>query len=211
MTYKRIGFTFGGVLAVLAMTWFWLEGRSSAEATQRSPLAPVQTAGIGGAFSLIDHRGDVVSDRDFGDKVLLLMFGYTFCPDVCPTSLQGIAQALDLLGTDAEEVQALFISVDPDRDTPEVLGSYVSAFHPSLIGLTGTPEQIRQVTADYRVYYAKAGSDSEDYLIDHSAYIYLVGAGGQVLTYLRHDAEPEAIAAVVEPLLASGTKAASAH
>ena len=211
MQYKRIGLAFGGVLAVLAATWSWLGHKSSAETAQQSPLEPVQTAGIGGDFSLIDHRGEAVSQRDFGDKILLLMFGYTFCPDVCPTTLQRIAHALDLLGGRAERVQALFVSVDPERDSPEVLKSYVSAFHPQLIGLTGSPEQIRQVTAAYRVYHAKTETEGDDYLIDHSAYVYLVGADGRVLSYLRHDAKPEAIAAVIEPLLDQETQSASAN
>lgn len=209
MKYKRIALVFGLVLAALAIEWAWLQTEGRNSAGQVSPLSAVQPAGLGGSFSLIDHDGKAVSDRDYQGQLVLLVFGYTFCPDVCPTTLQRVAEALDLLDVRAERVQPLFVSIDPERDSPDALAAYVAAFHPKLVGLTGSPEQLRQITASYRVYHAKAGS-GDDYLIDHSAYIYLIGADGDLLTYLRHDAAPDAIAAVLEPLLPRGTQAARA-
>jgi protein SCO1/2 len=102
------------------------------------------------------------------------------------------------------------VTIDPDRDSAEVLAAYVSAFHPRMVGLTGSADQVREITRNYRVYHAKVGSGDSDYLMDHSAYIYLIGADGRLLTYLRHDATPEAIAAVIEPLLGQMTQTATA-
>jgi protein SCO1/2 len=139
-----------------------------------------------------------------------MVFGYTFCPDVCPTTLQHVAQALDLLGSEADRVQPLFVTIDPERDSPEVLAAYVGAFHPRMVGLTGTRDQIERITRNYRVYRAKAEAGDGDYLMDHSAFVYLLGSDGRLLTYLRHDASPESIAALIEPLLARKTQTASA-
>jgi cytochrome oxidase Cu insertion factor (SCO1/SenC/PrrC family) len=143
------------------------------------------TALIGGPFTLTDHNGNRVTDRAFAGKYLLIFFGYTFCPDVCPSELQVMSAALDQLGPDAERIQPLFITIDPARDTPEVMKEYVANFHPRLIGLTGSDQDIAHVAAKYRVYYAKAktGGNSQDYLMDHSAILYLMSPDG---TFLKH-------------------------
>ena len=112
---------------------------------------------VGGPFSLTDQDGRRVSEKDFLGKHMLVFFGYTYCPDICPTELQVMTAALDTLGPEAEKIQPVFVSVDPERDTPEVLKSYVENFGPRLIGLTGTPEEIAAIAKAYRVYYAKAG------------------------------------------------------
>ena len=111
---------------------------------------------VGGPFALIDHTGTPRTDADFRGKLMLIYFGFTFCSDICPTDLQAIAGALDQLGAAGEAVQPLFITVDPEKDTPAQLKGYVALFHPRLIGLTGSPKQIRKVANDYKVYYAKA-------------------------------------------------------
>lgn len=141
---------------------------------------------IGGPFTLTDHNGNTVTDADFRGRYMLIYFGFTYCPDVCPTTLATIAQALDLVGEKAEAIVPILITVDPQRDTPEQLKMYVSHFSPRLVALTGTPEQIAEVAKEYRVYYAKVaeeGSDPDAYTMDHSTITYLMAPDG---TYLRH-------------------------
>ena len=136
-------------------------------------------------FDLIDHNGKQRTDAHFRGQFLVVYFGYMFCPDICPTDLQVIARAIDELGPAGKAVQPLFITVDPERDTPEKLASYVPLFHPRLIGLTGSPEQTRRVAQVYKVYYAKnVDAGTSTYLLDHSAYIYLVDGEGRYVGFL---------------------------
>jgi protein SCO1/2 len=128
---------------------------------------------------------------------MLIFFGYTFCPDVCPMSLANMAATLDLLGEDAEKIQPLFITLDPERDGVKELGAFVSAFHPELIGLTGTPEEIADVAEAYKVAYYKVAHPSGTYFIDHSAEVYLMGPDGAFIGGLDHDAPPEGAAAAI--------------
>lgn len=168
------------------------EGRSTG-----SPL-------VGGAFSLVDQNGTARTNTDFAGKLMLLYFGYTFCPDVCPTGLQRLAEGLDVL-TDAEraEVVPLFITIDPARDTSAVLKEYVAQFHPALLGLTGTPDQIATAAKAYRVYYRKSDQtkNQADYLMDHSSIIFLMGRDGTYKAHFTHDSQPEAIAAGIRKAL----------
>ena len=137
---------------------------------------------VGGAFELIDQSGHQRTDRDFRGKLLLVYFGYTTCPDVCPTDLMQIGLTIDRLGAAGNEVQPIFISVDPQRDTVKVLADYVPMFHPHLIGLTGTPAQIRAVADAYKAYYARYQPEGGGlYLIDHTGFIYLMGRSGEFL------------------------------
>jgi protein SCO1 len=144
---------------------------------------------VGGPFTLEDGNGKQVTDRDFRGKYLLVYFGYTFCPDVCPTTLTEAADALDRLGPKADRLQPLFITVDPKRDTPAVVKQYAAAFSPRLIGLTGSPEQIAQVAKEYRVYYAehRTGPGPGDYTMDHSSILYLMGPDGRFIAPIRAD------------------------
>lgn len=161
-------------------------------------LSVASAVQIGGPYELVDHRGQVVRSSDFQGKFQLIYFGYAYCPDVCPTELAGMAQALDALGDKAERVQPLFITVDPERDTPEFLAGYVPHFHPRLIGLTGSPEQIAAVAKAYRVYYAKVRTEQQtDYLMDHTSFIYLMGPDGTFLTMFRYGMAPAAMAEAV--------------
>jgi len=194
--YGRIGAVVLLIAVVLTAEWLWLTSDRDASDGEVTPAIAADAAIPGGAFSLVDHNGRPVTDGSFGGEHLILVFGYTYCPDVCPTTLSSVAAALDLLGAKAERIRPVFVTVDPERDTPAVLADYVAAFHPRLLGLTGSPEQIREAAHNYRVYYAKAG-DSDDYLVDHSAYVYLVGPDGRTLTYFKHDATPETIAEAV--------------
>jgi cytochrome oxidase Cu insertion factor (SCO1/SenC/PrrC family) len=139
---------------------------------------------VGGPFDLIDQNGNRRTDGDFRGKLLIVYFGYTYCPDICPTDLTEIGLAVDKLGELGNDVQPLFISLDPERDTPDVLKHYVPSFHPRLIGLTGTPAQIRTVADSYMAYYAKyVPGDGGVYLIDHSGLIYLMGRSGEYLGF----------------------------
>lgn len=140
---------------------------------------------VGGPFTLTDHTGRRRSDAEFRGKVLLIYFGYMFCPDVCPTDLLTIGRALDDLGLAGEQVQPLFVSVDPERDTPERLAQYVSSFHPRLIGLTGSADEIRRVARAYKVWYAKADDPrATSYVMEHSSYVYLVDRDGTFAGFL---------------------------
>lgn len=152
-------------------------------------------AAIGGPFHLVDHTGRAVSEADFAGRFMLIYFGFANCPDICPTELQSMGNAMDLLGGEAAKVVPIFITVDPERDTPQVLKDYVSSFHPRMVGLTGTPEQIAQVAKAYRVYYQKAaGATPGDYQMDHTLIIYLMDGEGRYLTHFGPDAKPEQIA-----------------
>jgi protein SCO1/2 len=144
---------------------------------------------IGGPFKLVNGQGKTVTDRDFRGRYLLVYFGYTFCPDVCPTTLNQMADALDALGSKGAEVQPLFITVDPKRDTPQVIGQYVANFSPRLVGLTGTPEEIAKVAREYRVYYAihKNAEQPADYTVDHSSILYLMSPSGAFIAPIRAD------------------------
>ena len=163
------------------------------------PDSPKQTVDIGGAFDLVNDRGETVTEADFASSYLLVSFGFTSCPDICPTALQSIGQAMDLLGSEGEQLQPLFITLDPERDTPVVVGEYAKAFHPRLVGLTGSTTQIAGAAGAYRVYYAKVPTpdDEAEYTIDHSAFIYLMGPDGAYLAHFSHNSSPEDIAAGV--------------
>lgn len=161
------------------------------------PVAAVAPGGpgvpsIGGPFTLTDHSGKRVSDADYRGRHMLISFGYTFCPDVCPTALTTMAAALDQLGPElADKVVPIFVTVDPERDTPEALGEYVVNFHPAMVGLSGTSEDIAAVAKAFRVYFAKAEQPDGPYLMDHSSIIYFMGPDGTFRTHFNHTTTPE--------------------
>jgi protein SCO1/2 len=158
---------------------------------------------IGGPFTLENSSGKTVTDRDFRGKYMLVYFGYTYCPDVCPTTLTAVAAALDKLGPKAKGLAPIFITVDPQRDTPEVMKQYTAAFSPALIGLTGTPGQIAGVAKEYRVYYAKhvTGPGPNDYSMDHSSIIYLMGPDGRFVAPIPADESGSDMAAAISKLV----------
>lgn len=158
---------------------------------------------IGGPFELIDHHGNPVTDRNFRGQYLLIYFGYGYCPDVCPTELANMAAALDVLGRKAESVTPLFITVDPERDTPQFLADFVVNFHPRLTGLTGTPENIKAIAKAYKVYYAKAKKPGQaDYLMDHTSFVYLMGPDGRFLSLFRGHTDPKTMAETIGRFMA---------
>ena len=157
---------------------------------------------VGGPFTLTDQNGKRRSDSEFRGKLMIVYFGYTSCPDVCPTDLMAITQALNALGPAAEGVQPIFITIDPERDT-DVLAQYVSAFHPSLVGLTGTPEEIRSVANLYKAPYAKVPDErSGGYSIDHTGVIYLMGRGGEYLGFMPPQTSADRLTEVLRNNLA---------
>jgi len=156
---------------------------------------------IGGPFTLIDQHGATVHDSDFRGRYMLVYFGYTNCPDECPTDLTAMGRAIDSLGTTAKQVIPVFITIDPARDTVQRLADYAPLFHPRLIALTGSAEQIRQATAAYRVYYEKVG-DGADYAMSHSAIIYLMDPQGRFVTHFSEATPADAIAAGIRRAMA---------
>jgi protein SCO1/2 len=178
-----VGFVVVGVRLVI-----W-----SSQNTEGAKSAPA----IGGPFQLTDQNGKQVSDRDFRNRYMLVFFGYTFCPDVCPTTLSTVTAAMDKLGPGyAKKVVPIFISVDPERDTVAVMKDYVAAFSPDIVGLTGTPDEIAQVSKSFKVYAAKVKGDSpEHYTVDHSAILYLMGPDGRFVAHFTHGISADELAA----------------
>jgi cytochrome oxidase Cu insertion factor (SCO1/SenC/PrrC family) len=161
---------------------------------------------IGGPFALVDQHGKKVTDQDFAGRFMLVYFGYTFCPDVCPLSLSNMVQAISLLEPEqAKRVVPIFITVDPARDTVAQMAQYAPLFDPRLVALTGTPDQIKQAAKAYRVYYSKVENGSSgDYLMDHSAFIYLMGPDGKYRRHFGHDVTPEKMAEAIRAELVKG-------
>ena len=152
---------------------------------------------ITGEFSLVDHGGKAVTKADYRGKWMLVSFGFTYCPDVCPLTLDAMSRVMDALGDDAERVVPLFISVDPERDKPEVMADYVAAFHPAVIGLTGSPEQVRDAAKNYRAYYKKVAMEgvADGYTMEHSAFVYLMNTEGDYQQHFAYSDPPEDITA----------------
>ena len=156
-------------------------------------FAPQPTP-IGGAFTLTDQAGHAAADADFRGKLMLVYFGYTYCPDVCPTTLNMMMHAYAHLSPQQQaEIAPIFVTVDPDRDDVSHMNQYVTSFSPALIGLTGTPEQVAAIERGYHVYARKSGS-GEDYTMDHSSIIYLMGKDGRFLRHFNGDAKEQEIA-----------------
>lgn len=178
--------------AALAVRWL------TSEEALRNPAAEIHAA-----FTLTDQQGRTVRAADLAGKPMLLYFGYTYCPDVCPTELSNISSALDLLGERADEVQPVFITVDPARDTPEVMKAYLSHFHDRLIGLTGSDEQVAEAARAAKVYYAKVDTpdSAAGYLMDHTGFVYLLDREGRYAAHFRPAADPQAIADRVAEML----------
>jgi len=195
-----IGIVVVAFVIVLAGTEYF-EKRGGDAGTSQSDSGP----SVGGPFTLVNHKGETVTDKDFLGGYMLVFFGYTYCPDVCPTVLSDIASVMDMLGDEkAAKITPVFISVDPARDTPDHLAEYVTFFHPRTVGLTGTEEQIKAVAREYRVYYRKndpQGDDPQDYLVDHTSIIYLIGPDGKLVTHFSHGTEPRAMAERLGKLL----------
>ena len=161
---------------------------------------------VGGPFRLENGHGQVVTDQAFRGKYMLVYFGYTSCPDVCPTTLTHVAHALTKLGPIADRLTPVFITVDPKRDTPKIMQQYTAAFSRQLVGLTGTPQQIAKVAKEYHVYYAihKTGDGPDDYTVDHSSVLYLMDPKGRFVAPVRADSSGDELAAELRRLIRPG-------
>ena len=186
--------------AACAMSVVLLSGCSE----QKPAFASVDITGADYAknFELTDHNGQVRHLPDFAGKVVVIFFGYTQCPDVCPTSMAELAEVKTLLGADGERVQGLFVTVDPERDTPELLKAYMANFDPSFLALRTTPEQLSVLAKDYKVYYKKVpGSTATSYTMDHSAGSYVYDPKGQLRLFTRYGSGAKVLAADIALLL----------
>ena len=188
----------------------WLSTAHAGEAASQPTAAEMMDdlmygrGPIGGPFTLLDQDGKARSDGEFRGKLMIVYFGYTFCPDVCPSDLMAITQALDALGPQAASIQPIFISIDPERDA-KAMREYMSAFHKSFVGLSGAPDDIRKVANSYKAFYTKVeDARSGDYSIDHAGVIYLMGRDGRYLGFMPPQTAPDRLIEILRKYLASG-------
>ena len=178
------------VLALLGGTYVMTQQRTS-EICAGSAVAG---GAIGGPFTLVDETGATVTDADVITEPTLVYFGYTFCPDVCPIDNARNAAAVDILSQDGISATPVFVSVDPERDTVDIVRDYTENFHPKMIGLTGTPEQVAEAAQEYRVVYSKADDDPEYYLVSHSVFTYLMMPDAGFVDFFKREDSPQTIA-----------------
>jgi protein SCO1/2 len=195
--FAVLALVFAAVLIVAAGALLIVAMRENPKGAAGTMLA----SAIGGPFQLVDQNGKRVSDADLKGKWQLLFFGYTHCPDACPTALNEIALALDRLGDKRDAVRVVFITVDPERDTPEVLKNYVQSFDASIVALTGSPDQVAQAAKAYRVFYAKHPRPDGGYEMDHSAVIYVMDPQGRFTATFTPESTADAIAERLQKLL----------
>ena len=160
------------------------------------PDLEVSQSIIGGPFEMVNHLGETVTQETFKGRHMLVYFGYTFCPDVCPTELQSMTVALNDMGKKADAITPVFVTIDPVRDDVAAVRDYIGFFHPRLVGLTGTPAQVKSITDAFGVFYARARDTGEtsDYLMDHSSLIFLMDEEGRYVTHIRTGTSPEVMA-----------------
>lgn len=214
------------VLALISLTlagaWLWLRQEALQRAASDQMLARAGAAGEKlpaslpeVSFDLVNHKNEATTSKDFSGQFLLVVFGYTFCPDICPTTLQNMTAAMDKIASDesgremAAQIQPLFITIDPARDSIEVLAEYVAAFDERLIGLTGSRKQIAQATKDFRVYVGRPNAEEAkdgDYFLDHSAFIYLVAPNGRMVNYFPHETTANDMARKIMSSLAASVR-----
>lgn len=185
-----------GLVSVIVVGWNDLSSKIE--------LRP--TAGIGGPFSLVDHHGKLVTERDYLGKPALVFFGFTFCPDICPTTLLELTELLKKLGAEADRLNVLFITVDPERDTPPQLALYLSSFDPHIVGLSGTTSEIESVMAKYKVYAQKVPLKDGGYTMDHTAVVYMMNQKGQFVGLMNYEEPQETARAKLRKLLDDAAK-----
>jgi len=197
------------LISALILVWnnylepeYFSENKGSA-AGKVTQVKSVGVPQIGGPFVLVDQDGKTVTEADFKGKYMLIYFGYTYCPDVCPTSLTIIGDALDILGEKGDQITPVFITVDPERDDPEAMKMYVDHFHPKLVGLTGSVDQVKAAAKAYKAYFAKSGDGygDDDYAVDHSSITYLMSPDGKFVTHFGHGVEAEPMAKKIADFL----------
>jgi protein SCO1 len=199
-------------LTAIAMASLLTGGALAVAVLQPAPTSLAMSGGvatsgkasIGGPFQLTDHTGKRVTDQDYKGRYLLVFFGYTFCPDICPSGLQVIATALDQLGPDGDKITPVFITIDPERDTAAKLAAYVASFHPRLVGLTGSPVEVAAAIKAYRVFASKVRDerDPSSYTLDHSSIAYLMGPDGTLVAFAPDVSKAETVVSVLRKGLA---------
>ena len=182
------------IIAIAAGLWTYLKTPSQ-QAGSTSGVASV-----GGPFTLVDQRGNVVTDQSFRGRWMLVFFGFTHCPDICPTALNDMSMTLQELGAAADKVQPIFITVDPERDTVQAMADYVANFDPRIVALTGTPEQVADAAKAYRVYYKKV-PQGDDYTMDHTGILYVMDPQGRFMTHFTPNTPPADMAARIRKLI----------
>ncbi|MEE2698763.1 MAG: SCO family protein [Pseudomonadota bacterium] len=185
------------IFAILALIAISLDRSIERPSSQSAMMIKVK-------FNLLNQNYQPINEVSFRGKHTLIFFGYTYCPDICPTVLHNISESLYLLDKHLKKIQPIFITIDPERDTPKVIKSYLGNFHPLITGLTGKPEQVKKVAKAFGVYFAKAEKDKyleEDYLVDHSGGIYFLGDDGRFITKFSHSSTPEEIARNIKKYL----------
>jgi protein SCO1/2 len=200
---KKIVLLLVVILIAVTTTQLWMTQEATDQKNEIDKVDVAQQSQIGGAFTLTDHTGKTVSDTDFQGKAMLVFFGFTRCPDVCPVTMTAMTKAMELLGSKADQVQPLFISVDPEHDTPKVLADFVANFDKRIVAMTGTAEQVRQVADAYKAYYAKSAGEDEsaEANVDHSTYMYLMGKDGQFIKVLPYNVPEEELAGAIASIL----------
>jgi protein SCO1/2 len=186
-------FAAGLTILVAALTFEWWQTRSGE--------APLVQVSIGGPFTLTDQTGKPRRDAEFRGKLMLVYFGYAYCPDVCPTELQTMSEALEQLGPKAVEVQPVFITIDPERDTAEQLATYAQNFDPRFVMLTGSEQQVAEAARGYKVYYRRTVKADGEIQVDHSSFVYLMGRDGRYVSHFGPGTKPEAMAAAIQKRL----------
>ena len=191
----------GAAVAVLAGllggSAYWVYSKQSGDAFAQCRGGQVGGGSIGGPFTLVNSAGETVTDKDVITKPSLVYFGYTFCPDVCPLDNVRNAEAVDILEEMGLDVTPIFISIDPTRDTPEVMAEYTSIMHPKMIGLTGSEEQVKAASLAYKTYYKKQDAADDYYLVDHSTFTYLMLPEVGFVDFFKRETTPDEMAQTV--------------
>lgn len=211
--WQRIGLAVVTAAVAGGAAWVVVPAWLSPPKTPQVQVALPSGVTLGGPFSLTDETGARVTPETFRGRFMLIYFGFTYCPDVCPTELAKMAAALDLLGAEAEEVVPILITVDPERDTPSALAQYTDLFHPRLVGLTGSEAEIAAAARAYRAYYAKVrtGPGADEYTMDHSAFVYLMGRQGEFIALFNPQTTPEAMAEAMRRAIAGAPRVSTVH
>ena len=193
------------LLIAIGVAIFTAMALSRPSGAQSGEVVSLGTADIGGPFELVNQDGQAVDESILNGKWSLVFFGFTYCPDYCPTTLNGLAATQAQLGDEAKDLQILFVSIDPERDTPAAMKTYLSldGYPKGVIGLTGTPAQVKTAADAYRVVYQKVGA-GEDYTMNHSTLVYLMGPDGKFRVPLQHDLGPERTAQIIRQTMARG-------
>jgi protein SCO1/2 len=184
------------------------EATAAAGASDAAPASdPANVAGmqVGGPFTLVDQDGKTVTDKDYDGKYKLIYFGFASCPDLCPTTLKKFDAVIKALGADAGQIVPIFITTDPERDTPEKMKDYVAMFNPAIVGLTGSKEQLKQVQDEYKVYAVREDTpDHKSYVMNHSSFTYFMGPDGKLLLVFRNEDTPEMMADNIRAIMSPG-------